>query len=109
MDKIDHSTIPKIHVGGFAIHYSPFAKYLGYTINNTFNSNNHVEYLSKIKRCKRNIPPDAKLRIINGVVLPLFDYGSVLYHGHKISGTNADEKRIQVAHNNCIRCINNFE
>lgn len=111
--KIDRATIPKISVNNVIINYSENVKYLGYSFNGGFDSSGHVGEivkkvnfsLKKINHCKRYIPPDAKSRIVNGVILPLFDYGSMIYHGHGVHGTKNDERRIQVAHNAYIRFI----
>lgn len=120
LTKINLSPVAKIRFNDQGINYSSSVKYLGYIFNEKFDSSDHVSELikkvnfslSKVNHCKRNIPLDAKLEIINGVIIPLFDYGSVIFHGHGITGTRADEKRIQVAHNKCIRYItrvNRFE
>lgn len=38
----------------------------------------------------------------------IFDYASIIYHGHSIHGTIDDEKRLQLAQNSCIRYIFNL-
>lgn len=113
LKKIDWSSVPKISVNHLLINYASSVKYLGFTFSERFDSSNHVDAiirkvnfsLSKISHCKRNIRSDAKWRIVRGVIDPIFDYGSIIYHGHGISGTMGDAKRIQIAHNNCIRYI----
>lgn len=112
-NKISKLSMPKIKVGTAEIDYSNQVKYLGFHFNNNFDSKNHVDKiiqkvnftLNKINHCKRNIPEHAKQEIINGVVLPIFDYGSFIYHGHRIYGTLKDQKRIQLAQNICVRFI----
>lgn len=114
LGKIDMNDVPKIVVNGTHINYSSSVKYLGFTFNEIFDSSTHVAEvvkkvnfaLSKVNHCKRSISPDAKSRIVNGVILPLFDYGSIIYHGYGLNGSRGDEKRVQIAHNTCIRFIN---
>lgn len=92
----------RVTVSGIPINYSKTVKYLGYTFNQNFGSSGHVSEIvrkvnfsiNKISHCKRSIPAFIKQKIINGVVLPIFDYGSIIYHGHGIHGTKNDEKRI---------------
>lgn len=45
---------------------------------------------------------EAKIRIVKNVTGPIFDYGSMIYHGHGIHGTGDEEKRLQIAQNSCI-------
>lgn len=90
--KVKKLNSPKIRVNGTIIEFTTTAKYLGFTFNETFSSSNHVDEiikkanfsLSKVNHCKRSIPPDAKLRIVNEVMLLLFDYASIIYHGYDI-------------------------
>lgn len=84
---------------------------MSFHFNSNFNNKTHIDKLiqnvnftlNKVKHCKRNIPEYAKSQIINGVILPIFDYGSFIYHGHGIHDTLKDQQRIQVAHTLCVR------
>lgn len=111
-----HTNMPKIKVESIEIEYSKSVKYLGVHINETLSAETHVDSitkrvnftLSKIKHCRNTITPSIKLKLIKSVVNPIFDYGSILYHGFKIHGTGKDEDRVQLLQNSCIRYICNL-
>lgn len=42
---------------------------------------------------------------MRGVISPIFDYASMIYHGFGIYGTNEDESRLNVLMNTCIRLV----
>lgn len=41
------------------------------------------------------------------MIFPLFDYGTILYHGFDIVRSGDDEDRLQLAQNMCFRFISN--
>lgn len=108
--------IHKIVVDSNIIEYSKSVKYLGYIFNNEFSSKDHTNgiikkvnfSLSKIEHCRRYTPKDARIRIVKNVISPIFDYGSIIYHGHRVHGTGEEEKRLQIAQNSCLRYIFNL-
>lgn len=108
--------IAKICVCDFEVPYSTTVKYLGYHFNETFTSKNHVNIisrnvnfaLSKIRHCRRSVKEETKLQLVKGVICPMFDYASIIYHGFNIHGTGDDELRLNVLMNSCIRFICNL-
>lgn len=64
--------------------------------------------VNKIKHCRKYLPKESKVQIVKGIIDPIFDYGSIIYHGFNIHGSANNEKRLQVAHNNCIRFVLNI-
>lgn len=115
LNKIYLSHIPKISVNNTEINYSHVAKYLGYTFNDNFNSTNQVNEIirkvnfsnNKINHRKKSKPDHAKTTIIKSIIFPIFDYSAFIYHGHGITGTLSDQKRLQMAQNVCVRFMSN--
>lgn len=62
----------------------------------------------KVAHCRKYAPKVARIRIITNVIGPLFDYGSILYHGFGIHGSGLEAKKLQIAQNSCIRYIYNL-
>ena len=62
-------------------------KYLGVTINQNLSWSDHISNLSKkvnqriglIRRLKHLIPLKARIALFNSLVLPLFDYASIIW------------------------------
>lgn len=112
----DLDSIDKIIVDSTEILFCSGVKYLGFYFNNEFSSSDHINNivrkvnfsLSKIAHCRRFAPKEAKIRIVKNVISPVFDYGSIIYHGHGIHGTGEEEKRLQMLQNSCIRYIFNL-
>lgn len=110
------STIPKINVCDTEIDYSESVKYLGFHFNSSFSSETHVNSIiknvnfamSKINHCRNSVSQETKVQLIKGVVLPMFDYASIIYHGFDIYGSHEDEKRLNILLNSCVRFICNL-
>lgn len=91
-------------------------KYLGYHFNSQFTSEAHVNaisknvnfVLSKIQHCRNTVNTNTKLQLVRGVIIPMFDYASIIYHGFGIHGSNGDETRLNVLMNSCVRFIGNL-
>lgn len=58
--------------------------------------------------CRRSVKENTKLELVKGVLCPIFDYASMIYHGFNIHGTGDDESRLNVLMNSCIRFICNL-
>lgn len=80
--------------------YSSIVRYLEYYFNENFTSENHVNQisknvnfaLSKIRHCRRSVKEGTKLVLIKGVICPMFDYASMIYHGCNIHGTGEENQ-----------------
>lgn len=111
------NNIPEITVGNNKIEYVKKIKYLGFTFNENFSSDDHISSiiqktnfsLSKIKHCRNSLPTKYKLQIFKSIINPLFDYCAIVYHDFNIHGTAYNTMRLQVAQNNCIRFICNLK
>ena len=85
-------------------------KYLGVVINETLTWDNHVEYIrSKInkklgllKRIKSYLPLSARITFFNSFILPLFDYGDLVWSDR---GNSTLMSELQVLQNNAARII----
>lgn len=108
--------LPKIRVCSVDIEYTESVKYLGFRFNNYFNSETQVNSitknvnftLSKLRHCRNSVSMDIKLQLIKGIVIPMFDYASMIYHGFGIFGSNNDEARLNILMNSCIRFVCNL-
>ena len=85
-------------------------KYLGVVINETLTWDNHVEYIrSKInkklgllKLIKSYLPLSARITFFNSFILPLFDYGDLVWSDR---GNSTLMSELQVLKNNAARTI----
>lgn len=110
------ANLNKILVDDVEIPFDNEVKYLGFHFNNEFTSSNHTTNiikkinfsLSKIASSRKFNPKPVRIRIVKGVIGPIFDYVSIIYHGYSIFGTCDDEKRLQRAQNPCVRYIYNL-
>lgn len=86
---INVQNIKKIIVKTTQIEYSQSVKYLGFNFNMFFNSENQVNAIvknvnfamTKIRHCRNSVNLNTKLQLIRGVICPIFDYASIIYHG----------------------------
>lgn len=118
LNKISQNNIliPKIRVGPIEIEYSDSVKYLGVHFNSLFTASNQIAQisknvnftLSKIRHCRKSVGPKLKLKLVKGVICPLFDYAAIIYHGFGIHGTGEDENKLRILYNSCIRYICNL-
>ena len=61
--------------------------YLGIVINNRFSWTDHIDYirdkisekLSLLRRIKSYLPLNARIMFFNSFILPLFDYGDIIW------------------------------
>lgn len=111
-----HGELPRIHIDGTEINYVKSVKYLGFNFNSHFTSENQINAitkrvnsaLSQIRHRRNALNINIKLQLTRGIILPLFDYAAIIYHGFGIHGTGGDETRINVLMNSCIRFVCNL-
>ena len=76
-----------VHVNGNTIENVEHFSYLGVTLSTTMNWNEHVAILSSkinkrlglLRRIRHLLPHNARLLFYNCFVLPLFDYGDLVW------------------------------
>lgn len=115
INKINFQDLPRIRVISTDIDFSQSVKYLGFLFNQNFDSRDHVDSiirkvnfsLGNLRHARNKIPRGCKEQIVKGTIIPIFDYGSILYHGFGIHGSGQDEHRLQIAQNNCVRFVLN--
>lgn len=116
LSQINLKTIQQVCVDDNVIPFSSEVKYLGYFINENFNSKSQINNiikkvnfsLSRINYIRNGILTNLKLKIVRSMIFPLFDYGAILHHGYNIYGTGNERYRLQLAQNSCIRFITNI-
>lgn len=117
LSKINYNQISPIKINNEIIEYVNKAKNLGYIMNRTNDSSDHINEilrkvyysLSGMQPLRELLPECIKLKLIKSLILPIFDYMNVVYHNFGTHGFNRDEKRIEVMFNNCIRFIANVK
>ena len=95
---------------GNALERNESFKYLGVTINQHMTWSDHISILSKkvnqrlglICRVKHLLPLQARITLYNSLILPLLDYGDIVW-GDKNNITIMDH--LQVLQNNAARCL----
>ena len=105
--------VPVIHINNVEIPYSDYVKNLGLTFDCNLNWSKHVSSvcqrvhyaLHRLYKFRSLTPIATRIRLVNSLILPLFDYSAVAY-------CNLDSScldRLQVAQNNCVRYIYNLK
>lgn len=108
--------LPRIKMNNVEMEYMSAVKYLGFNINSHFSSDNHVDSivrkvnmtLSRMRHRRTSLSTEIKLQLTRAIILPLFDYAAIVYHGYNIHGTGENEKRLNVLMNSCVRFICNL-
>jgi hypothetical protein len=116
IDRINFSLIPKICINNYSVEYSSKVKNLGFIMNQYLTGTDYISsiigkvygVLARLRHVRTSVPNYAKIDIVKGIIYPIFNYCSILYHGYGIHGTLEDERRLQVAQNSCIRFILNI-
>ena len=95
---------------GSALERNEAFKYLGVTINQSMTWSDHISILSKkvnqrlglIRRVKHLLPLQARLTLYNSLILPLLDYGDIVW-GDKNNAILMDH--LQVLQNNAAGLV----
>lgn len=106
-----------IILDGLTIPYKKEVKYLGYIINNSINSDSQINSIikkssyaiEKVMHTRKFLPKECKEKIIKSVITPIFDYGSICYHGYEQHGSKKNQTRLQMLQNKCIRYIKKID
>lgn len=109
--KIDETDRPIIHIDDNEIEYRDSVVYLGFTLDTSLSPIKSVDAmlgkvygsLAGLRHLRNTIPNYVKIQIIDSLVLPVFDYGDVLYETYDITGFKSKMNEIQRAHNSCLR------
>ena len=64
--------------------------------------------MSRLRHLKF-LPNYVKFDLIRSLVDPIYNYDEILYHGYSIHGTIADQVRLEVSNNSCIRFVLNLK
>ena len=103
---VDHS----VKIGNIRIERVHSYKYLGITLDMNLNFKKHLEICIRsasykamlLSKIRKYITTEAAIRIYKTMILPLIDYGDVLYDGSNQSLL----KKIQMLQNRCLRtCV----
>lgn len=98
-------TLPRIEMNGTEVDFMDSVRYLGFIFNSCCTSEDHVKSIVK----KVNMPlARVKHQLTRAIILPLFDYAAMMYHGFDIHGTGEDVDRLNVLMNSCVRFICNL-
>ena len=89
-------------------------KYLGIIINENLNWGDHIASLEQkvakrlglIKRISHLIPRTQKLTLVNTMIIPLFDYGDVVWGDRN---NQSLMKTLQIFHNKCAKIVCNMK
>lgn len=118
IDKVDlrDGELPRIRMGETEVEYMDSVKYLGFHFNKYFTPENQVKSivqkvnmaLSRVKHRRKSLSTNIKLELTRAIILPLFDYASIIHHGFNIHGSIDNEKRLNVLMNSCVRFICNL-
>ena len=99
----------RIRINGTPLAYATEVKNLGVIMNQTLDWGEHVAKvqskvyatLASLRFHRRSLPFNLKVQLIKSLVIPHFDYASIVYmHVDKTRGLD-----LQIAHNACIRFI----
>lgn len=107
--------VPQIIVNDTAVPFSETVKNLGLTLNQylTFDQNTSMVVrkvfvaLNRVVHLRNELPLDVKVDIFKSLLMPLFDYCDIIYHGYDLHGTRNDMNRLHRAQNACIRFVHN--
>ena len=91
-----------VHINRWPLERESSLKYLGVILNEDMSWNDHIENLIRksnqrlglLKRIKHLLPFDARQTLYNSLVLPLFDYGDIIW-GDKNNVTLMNDLQVQ--------------
>ena len=98
-----------VMVGNSTVPFSESVKYLGVSITETLDWNEHVTHcvrkvnmtLYRLKVCKRFLPTSVRSTLVTSLINPLIDYACLAYSGL----TGEQNLKIQRAYNSCVRMV----
>lgn len=113
--KLEYEELPKICINGTEIEYVENVRDLGYQINRTLSSVDHVSAiqrkvygaLNSVYPLRNILPKEIKLQLYKTLILPIFDYTDIVYHEYGVHGTNGLSDRLERLQNIAIRFISN--
>lgn len=116
LNRLKYDNLPKIYYKGNEIEYVDNVRDLGYQLNRTITSNDHVKItqqkvfgaINSLWPLKRILPREIKLQLYRTLILPIFDYMDVVYHEYGIHGTKGNELKLEKLQNICIRYISDI-
>ncbi|XP_011865343.1 PREDICTED: uncharacterized protein LOC105560658 [Vollenhovia emeryi] len=106
---LDRDALPDLLVDGTEISWTDSVEYLGVTITGTLNWERHVSRtvsrvnttLHQLKLCRHLLPDTLRVRLIQTLITPIFDYCCVVL----TNITREQNCRLQRAFNRCMRFI----
>ena len=109
INSIDFASLPSIIVNNQPIEYVHLFKNLGVHITSTLSWKPHVDHflkkvfssLGSLKFYRKSLSTSLRTQLIKSLVLPHFDYASIVFIGLDKSRT----LELHTAHNSCIRFI----
>lgn len=110
--KVDRETLPPILVNDQAVKLVSSVKNLGIIMNENLTWGEQVAVLSqkvvgtlrRLERYRHDLPKNVKIKLVQALIMPLFDYGAVVYYDvHEI--LNIKLQRLQ---NAAVRFIFNL-
>lgn len=113
--KLDYCLLPKIRINNTDVEYVDCARNLGYQLNRTNTSTDHIKKtqqkvygaINTLYPLKTVLPLNVKLQLYKSLILPIFDYMDIIYHNYGTHGSNADSEKLERLQNLCIRYISN--
>lgn len=114
--KLQYQNMPTITINENKIEYVNDVRDLGYQINRTLTSCDHIKVvqrkvlgsLNSLYPLKSTLPPQIKLKLYKTLILPIFDYVDVIYHNYGTHGSNGESNKLEYLQNACIRYISNI-
>lgn len=109
--------MPDIIINNTKIEYVNEVKNLGYQLNRTNTSDNHIIAIRKkvfgalnsVRPLKNILPSNVKLILVKSLILPLFDYMDIIYHNYGVHGTRGDSDKLEQMLNICVRFVLNIK
>ena len=100
---------PKLSIGNDAIDNAPSYNYLGMTLDNRLDlkkqigvSKRNVEHkLYMFRRIRKNLPTSASLDVVKTMILPVLDYGDIIYD----VAPKTTKDNLQPLINNALRTV----
>lgn len=113
--KLNYNILPKICINGECVEYVDGVRNLGYRLNRTATGESHVKLIQQkvygalqtLNPLRALLPSGIKLQLYKTLILPIFDYMDIVYHGYGVHGSGGDSDKLERLQNMCIRFILN--